>query len=336
MEENMLSSARKRFSNIGFRFFIGVILVYIIQNIAIKLLEVIGKSVPTFISDYNNIFFCIMFAMYLIGEPLMLFIVSRVPVEGKAVEKKKMPVGHLIIAILMCYGGMMLGNVVGTGITSVIGIFKQAPVDNPLVSVVGMINPFVNFLFIVIVAPIMEELLFRKVLIDRIAKYGEAVAVTVSSIMFALYHENLNQAVYTVFMGALLAFVYVKTRNVKYPIIIHMVTNFFGSFIGPVIMELTGYEEISNLVMSGDANWIESLTSEQWIGYGVFMVYALLVYAMIIGGVVLLIVKRKKFTFKAGEICLEKGKRFKTIFLNIGMALYCVYYIVLIVRQLMA
>ena len=50
-----------------------------------------------------------------------------------------------------------------------------------------------------------------------------------------------------------------------------------------------------------------------------------LVIILAIVGIILLLVNRKKFVFAPGEIMMEKGKRFKTVYLNVGMILYCVF-----------
>jgi heme/copper-type cytochrome/quinol oxidase subunit 2 len=66
----------------------------------------------------------------------------------------------------------------------------------------------------------------------------------------------------------------------------------------------------------------------------VLMLYVLFVVAAVIAGVILFIVFRKKFTFNKGDIILEKGRRFKTVILNPGMIVYCVFWIAMIIYQL--
>ena len=54
-----------------------------------------------------------------------------------------------------------------------------------------------------------------------------------------------------------------------------------------------------------------------WIGY---MVYVLFILAVVITGIVLLIVFRKRFALDPGQI--PKGQRFKTVICNPGMLCY--------------
>ena len=44
----------------------------------------------------------------------------------------------------------------------------------------------------------------------------------------------------------------------------------------------------------------------------------------------------KKFKCAPGEITIPKGKRFSTIILNVGMILYCLFWIIQIILQLFA
>ena len=64
------------------------------------------------------------------------------------------------------------------------------------------------------------------------------------------------------------------------------------------------------------------------------MIYFCMIIAMVIAGIVLFIVFRKRFVMNPGEVQIPKGKRFRTVFLNIGMILYCVFWIVEIILQL--
>ena len=44
------------------------------------------------------------------------------------------------------------------------------------------LNPWVTFIIAVLIAPTAEELLFRKLLTERIVKYGELAAVLASGL----------------------------------------------------------------------------------------------------------------------------------------------------------
>ena len=87
----------------------------------------------------------------------------------------------------------------------------------------------------VLISPILEEIFFRKLLIDRLKKYGERLAVVLSSVLFALSHATSQQLFYSFFFGIILSTLYVKTGRVRYTILLHIIVNFLGSAVSMYI-----------------------------------------------------------------------------------------------------
>ena len=175
----MEKEIRRHFSKIGFAYLAGSIVIYAIQFLA----AMVGKKfVPGVMADANSSFIVLMLTMYGISMPFMGWLVSRIPAQK--IEERKMTAGQWIIAFLMCYGLMYAGNLIGTALTFGIGMVKGTGVDNPLVSTVMQLNPWVTFIIAVLIAPTAEELLFRKLLTERIVKYGELTAVLASGLFF--------------------------------------------------------------------------------------------------------------------------------------------------------
>lgn len=82
------------------------------------------------------------------------------------------------------------------------------------------------FISVVILAPIVEELLFRGILFTETKNYlSLKAAVVLNGLAFAIYHMNIIQGLNTFFMGMVLAYVYYKRKNIKEVIGIHMVNN---------------------------------------------------------------------------------------------------------------
>ncbi len=76
---------------------------------------------------------------------------------------------------------------------------------------------------IVVVAPIVEELLFRGAMLHRLtAKWGLRTALVVSSVVFGILHVNFLGAGV---LGFVIALLYLRTRKLLVPIICHTVNN---------------------------------------------------------------------------------------------------------------
>lgn len=216
-------SMKKSFSGLGLRFLIGTLIIYAVQ---IAVVGVVGMVKPEWLENTTINLILAVLPLYLIGMPVLIALVKQMP--GEAPVKKSITPGQFVVALIMCYALMYCGNLVGTLITTVVGALKGSEVDNALMAYATESNMIVTFLYMVICAPILEEYIFRKLIVDRTLKYGQGVAIILSGLMFGLFHGNLNQFAYAMLLGMFLAFLYVKTGNLKITIGLHMCINFMG------------------------------------------------------------------------------------------------------------
>ena len=245
--EYEIKPIRRHFTKLGLMYFLGTLLIFGIQYAAAFLII----RLP-FIRIYDTDAWLIstMLPMYLISMPLMMLLIRQVP--AVPVEKHRMTFVQWLTAFFICYAVMYLSNLIGLGVTFVIGIVKGSPVDNALADIVTDINPWTALFFMVLCAPILEELIFRKLLIDRTVRYGEKTAILFSGIFFGLFHGNLNQFAYAFILGVFWGFIYVKTGKILYTICMHMVVNFLGSVASIFLMRAIDYEELMYASASGD------------------------------------------------------------------------------------
>lgn len=79
---------------------------------------------------------------------------------------------------------------------------------------------------VVIIAPVVEELIFRGVIMHGLMRnYSKFTAIFVSALMFALFHLNPWQFPATFMLGLLLGFLMVRTRSIYLCIIGHAINN---------------------------------------------------------------------------------------------------------------
>jgi membrane protease YdiL (CAAX protease family) len=92
---------------------------------------------------------------------------------------------------------------------------------------------FFSFLSIVIAAPILEELIFRGIILDGLLKkYSPIKSILISSVLFGLVHLNPWQFLAALSLGAFIGWVYYNTKSVSFAIIIHAANNLGGFLIG--------------------------------------------------------------------------------------------------------
>ena len=325
--DNTLRDTKRHFSKLGLMFLLGTLMIYGVQIGASAIANAVD---PELMNSTAYALLITMLPMYAIAMPLMALLIRTVP--AVSLEKKKMTAGQWILTFLMCYGGTYVSNYVGIILTQVNGGIKGSPVSNNMVEVATSSNILVNFFIMVICAPIAEELLFRKLLIDRTVKYGEATAILFSGLMFGLFHGNLNQFVYAFVLGLFFGFIYVKTGNIRYTILLHMLVNFLGSVVGVIILNWLGDEFINAL---SDTSLLMTYAMDNMPKIMTYFIYIILLLGISIGGNVLLIVNARKIHFQPGEVTIPKGKRFSTTVVNVGMGFYFLFWIFTIIFQLL-
>ena len=158
-------------------------------------------------------------------------------------------------------------------------------------------------LCIVVLSPIIEELLFRKILLDRVRIYGDKVAIIFTAIAFGFYHGNLSQLFYAVGLGIILAYIVLKTNQLKYSIGIHMFVNAMGSLILPMLIG-----DGSDLLRAQIASVI-----------------------LITFGTILIIKNRKKVELVQGDLTIPESKLMQLVWLNHGVFAYLLFSIALII-----
>ncbi|PQJ53313.1 CPBP family intramembrane glutamic endopeptidase [Psychrosphaera saromensis] len=84
-----------------------------------------------------------------------------------------------------------------------------------------------------IIAPIVEEVIFRGVIFSRLqnSRVGSPDAIVYTSIFFCILHVHYELIImrYTLLIGVMLGFISLKTSNIWYCIILHMMVNVFST-----------------------------------------------------------------------------------------------------------
>lgn len=85
---------------------------------------------------------------------------------------------------------------------------------------------WVSFMMIAIAAPILEEYIFRGIILEGLLKrYSAWSSILLSSFLFGLVHLNPWQFISAMIIGVFAGWIYYKSRNLLYPIFIHFVNN---------------------------------------------------------------------------------------------------------------
>ena len=334
--------ARKQMSRIGFVYFAGTILLVALE-LSLSMLFLFGN--PDGDYDSSILIFFNLILRFILGYPLMLCLIHLVE-KGKPIPQKKMKAGSIFIAFFMAYAMAMIMNIVGLLLTSIINAFQSGVDTTDLQDTLLALPSVWLILFVCVGAPVFEELIFRKALVDRAIYCGEGIAIAMSGVMFGLFHGNLNQFVYAAALGAFFAFIYVRTGKIRYTMILHAMVNSMAT-IGTLLLKMfsegtTGYLEgtetlasVSSLDLYGLLR--DPLSGAMYLGGAIGLcIWLLAIAAFVITGIILWIIKGKRlFLLPSRELSVPKGKRFSTAFLNPGMICFSMVWILLIGSSLL-
>lgn len=299
-EEHVQSvkEAKSHFSRLGWALFamtLSSLLVQLLIGIVAVILMILGLDLthnPWFLWGASVL------PLYVVGVPVYLLMIRTVPLHTQS--QSKLPASRFFVLLLMCFPVTYLGNLVGSLLSAAL---SGGTAENSIETYLTDGGPIALFTT-VIVAPLVEEYVFRKQLLDRCGRYGEKTAMVFSALTFGLFHMNFYQFFYAFGVGLILAYVYLRTGRLRYPVLIHMIINFMGSAV-PLFMMSHGPE-----------------------------VYLLADLGLAVAGLVVAIVHRKRFSLSPAPQELPREGRAKTVYGNAGFLVFALFCAVMFVTAL--
>jgi uncharacterized protein len=90
-------------------------------------------------------------------------------------------------------------------------------------------NGVFGFIAIVVAAPVLEELIFRGIILDGLLKrHSPLKSIIISSVLFGMVHLNPWQFIGGFIFGLFSGWIYYRTRKLSLSIFIHFVNNLFA------------------------------------------------------------------------------------------------------------
>jgi uncharacterized protein len=164
----------------------------------------------------------------------------------------------------------MLANIPANTVVDIEKFFGFAG-DMPEMPLIN--DPWVLVLYgitIAVIPPIVEELLFRGMVLQSLRKYGDGFAVMVSAMLFGLYHGNFVQMVFAFIAGLVMALVVLRTGSLWTSILIHFANNSISfalemtqRFAGDAVANTVNLIVISVLMILGALSLIYILVKDR-------------------------------------------------------------------------
>ncbi|MBR4702830.1 MAG: CPBP family intramembrane metalloprotease [Oscillospiraceae bacterium] len=248
-----------------------------------------------------------MLPMYLIAFPIFVLLLPPAPPRELLVRGEALRLRELAVFFLMALGILYPGNILGLGTDALLGKLLRAPaMGNPLETLAVETDLWPYVLGTILLAPILEELTFRKLLLDRMRTIDKPAALFFSALAFGLFHGNVIQFFYAFGVGLLFGVIYMKTGRIAYTIALHVLVNAVGSLAGLLFLRFVDPSDPFSAL-------VPALLMGCWV---------IVLLAGSVAGIVLLLTRRRSLRVADGQDLLGPGSRFVLPFLNPGWILY--------------
>lgn len=235
--------------------------------------------------------------LYGIGLFIFMKIIKKIP--NTKMKQRKVSVKSITLCFLLQFTALITMSLITNLFANISG--KEITTE------LNTLTPYMIFMLLIF-NPIIEEFVFRKLFADKLLKYGELFYMLVSSFCFSIVHGvslGIPQIIYTFILGMIWSYLVVKTGNIKLSIILHSLSNLFGSII------------------------IQSL---QGISIEIAGMYAMFMMLLAVIGLILFIRNKNKIDIDNNDKLLNKII-FKEMFTNKGIIFYVVLTIAMIILK---
>lgn len=235
--------------------------------------------------------------LYVIGLFIFMKIIKKIP--NTKMKQRKVSGKSITLCFLLQFTALITMSLITNLLTNISG--KEMTTE------LNTLTPYMIFMLLIF-NPIIEEFVFRKLFANKLLKYGELFYMLVSSFCFSIVHGvslGIPQIVYTFILGMIWSYLVVKTGNIKLSIILHSLSNLFGSII------------------------IQSL---QGISLEIAGMYAMFMMLLAVIGLILFIRNKNKIDIDNNDKLLNKII-FKEMFTNKGIIFYVVLTIAMIILK---
>lgn len=188
--------------------------------------------------------------------PVVVFLLAgRYNIKDTLKLRKTRPVNYLIIVFLMLFGMPVVGilNAIVLGIIRLV-FGKNLPI--PQIPINDTPTLFIAILVIGVSAAVCEETMFRGLISKGYEGMGVTASLVLTSVLFGILHRDIQKAVSTILLGALIGFIVYRTESIYAGMAAHFANNASAVLITYGASKLTGkmnelgVEEIENFDFS--------------------------------------------------------------------------------------
>lgn len=148
---------------------------------------------------------------------------------------KKVSISNVLLIFFISTGTAMVSNAF---ILLTKNIFKSYSQMSDTIQ--SNVQSFIGMVCIIILIPIFEEILFRGLIFNELRKHiNLTLSIILQAAIFALFHGNVVQGIYTFVLGIVAALIYIQTKSILGNMFLHCIFNLMGSVVIPICIYYT-------------------------------------------------------------------------------------------------
>jgi membrane protease YdiL (CAAX protease family) len=139
----------------------------------------------------------------------------------------------ILVAVGFCYTANIVVSMLQARFESILP-FNQPELELPT----GGLGFLISVIAVAIAPAMIEEFLFRAVIMGSLLKFGKGFAIFTSAFLFGLVHGNLIQIPFAFLVGLVIGAVVVETNSIWTGVIVHFINNFLSvcmDYLGDVV-----------------------------------------------------------------------------------------------------
>ncbi len=206
---------------------IAFILLFLAEQIPLSILTLTKKDLGSKYTSYLKFAPIITIVLLLIAS-IILWLVFKRAQKFKSVRFNKSTWIIIIIASILVFAVNLI----------TVPMMKSTNDNVAALELVAKNNIVILVFFTIVVAPILEEILFRGIFMNWFFVNNSLISVILSGIVFGYVHAPFSPgtdwiyALSKVLLGIILAAVYARTKNIKANITVHFLNNFLAILAG--------------------------------------------------------------------------------------------------------
>ncbi len=247
-------------------------------------------------------------AVFLLDRPLKNSpnrVYSKPKYFGRAMAMLPAGYGLAMVVRLISLGIMtLIANNMGGEPSNIVGDAIMSP-DMP--------TALLKFFQLAVIAPILEELLMRGMVMESLRPYGNGVAIFISALLFGLMHANFEQFFYATALGIFLGYIAISTKSIVTTTVMHAI---FNSITGALTLIMTD-KSVQEFIAPSDPDPAAAAEAEMTAGVVLYYVWTIFVLLLMAVGIIMFIyklIKVKRYHVPKVQTEISAGRRWGIFF----------------------